>query len=170
MNASEVLDSVHICTCSDEKIMAKEITLKPIGIVRSENLKHKYGGWQDHVSEVIIRSDLLGALKDLEHYSHVMIVFWMDQVCDIKMTHTPQGKKEEIPEVGILACRCPARPNPIACTTVKLLKVEGNVLTVEGLDAIHDSPVIDVKPIHPAYDTVHPDEVRVPDWVHKLDF
>jgi tRNA (Thr-GGU) A37 N-methylase len=49
---------------------------------------------------------------------------------------------------------------------VRLLKVEGARLTVQGLDAINGTPVIDIKPYFPAYDA--PRGVRTPEWVDRL--
>jgi len=65
-------------------------------------------------------------------------------------------------EKGVFACRSPSRPNPIGLCIVKLIKVEGNVLTVRGLDAFTDSPIIDIKPYLPRADSI-PD-ARVPSW------
>lgn len=47
----------------------------------------------------------------------------------------PQGRKD-VPEVGIFACRCPWRPNPIGMTTVKVIERNGNILKVKGLDVL----------------------------------
>lgn len=78
-----------------------------------------------------------------------------------------QGNFRDAPEVGIFACRCPYRPNPIAVTTVRLVRIEGLELVVEGLDAVNGTPVIDIKPYTPRMDAAV-GEVRVPPWVDKL--
>jgi tRNA-Thr(GGU) m(6)t(6)A37 methyltransferase TsaA len=57
----------------------------------------------------------------------------------------PKGNPDN-PLVGVFASRSPNRPNPIGVTRVKLLKVNGNILTVKGLDAFNGTPVIDIKP------------------------
>jgi len=67
------------------------------------------------------------------------------------------------PLKGLFALRTPNRPNPIGKTTVKLLERRGNVLKVEGLDALDGSPALDVKPYMPRYDAA-PD-AEVPSWV-----
>ena len=58
----------------------------------------------------------------------------------------PRGDPRN-PEVGVFASRSPMRPNHIAVTEVRLVAVEGNKLTVEGLDALDGSPVVDIKPV-----------------------
>ena len=52
----------------------------------------------------------------------------------------------------MFASRSPARPNPLGLTVVSLLGVEGNVLYVQGLDALDGTPVLDIKPFDPTFD------------------
>src|SRR3989344_3316334 len=101
----------------------KEICMKPIGFVKSNVKEHRFGGFAGNVSEVIVDEKFTDALNGIEDYSHVIILYWMDKVKERVITHRPQGNPN-VPIVGILACRCPQRPNPIAITTVKLLKRE----------------------------------------------
>jgi tRNA-Thr(GGU) m(6)t(6)A37 methyltransferase TsaA len=157
---------------SDPVTIPKEaITLQPVGIVRSTIAEPRFGGWTDHTSRVIVDESFTDALRDLQNYSHLMVVFWMHYVCYHKTLHVPQGKDAQgVPEVGIFACRCPARPNPVGCTTVKLLAIHGNSILVQGLDAVDETPVIDIKPVTPQYDCVAPDDVKVPEWIYRLDY
>jgi len=76
----------------------------------------------------------------------------------------PRGNKK-LPLVGLFATRSPNRPNSIGKATVRLIKREGNVLKVRGLDAIDGTPVIDIKPYLPRYDSVA--RAKVPWWVSK---
>ena len=57
----------------------------------------------------------------------------------------PQGRKE-IAKVGVFATRSPCRPNPIGVTVVKLIERRHNVLKVKGLDAVNNTPILDIKP------------------------
>jgi tRNA-Thr(GGU) m(6)t(6)A37 methyltransferase TsaA len=86
--------------------------------------------------------------------------------CDIH--HVPQGKTGEVPEVGIFACRCPQRPNPIGLTTTKIISIDRNIVKVKGLDVISGTPVIDIKPYTPQYDFA--ENAKVPEWVNKLQY
>ena len=74
----------------------------------------------------------------------------------------PKGKLE-LPEVGLFASRSPNRPNPVGKTTVRLLERRGNILKVEGLDAIDGTPVIDIKPYIPGRDSAT--DTKVPSWI-----
>lgn len=144
-----------------------QIKLKSIGLAKNQEKNH-FGNWAGVVSEIVIDKEYQKSLKGLEDYSHLIVIYWMHDVktCDIR--HVPQSKVGEVPEVGIFACRCPQRPNPIGLTTVELLKIKNNIITVKGLDVIKDTPILDIKPYTPQYDAVK--NAKVPDWVNKLDY
>ncbi|MBI2107136.1 tRNA (N6-threonylcarbamoyladenosine(37)-N6)-methyltransferase TrmO [Candidatus Woesearchaeota archaeon] len=145
----------------------KEITLKPIGFVKNSVNEPRFGNFSNEVSEIIIDEKLTDALDGIEDYSHIIVVYWMDKVKDYVIKHNPQGK-ENVPLVGIFACRCPRRPNPIAITTVKLISRNKNILKVQGLDILNNTPIIDIKPYWPHYDEVK--NAKIPDWVYNLEF
>ena len=145
----------------------KEITLKPIGFVKNNVKEPRFGDFANEISEVIVDKEFTDALDGIDDYSHVIIVYWMDKVKGYVIKHQPQGNPN-VPIVGIFACRCPRRPNPIAITTVKLLKHKGNKIMVKGLDVLDGTPVIDIKPYWPQYDKV--EKEKVPHWVNKLEF
>jgi tRNA-Thr(GGU) m(6)t(6)A37 methyltransferase TsaA len=150
-----------------ERTEARHITLKPIGTVRNLVKEPRNGGWGNVISNLEIDDGYEDGLRGLKDYSHVTVVFWMNLVDSCTITHTPQGR-EDVPEVGIFACRCPTRPNPIAISTAELLGIKGRVLTVKGLDALDGTPIIDVKPYTPQYDLR--ENVRVPEWVNRLEY
>ncbi len=143
------------------------IELKPIGFVRNNVKEPRFGNFAHEISEIIVDEKYADALNGIDDYSHVIIVYWMDKVKDHVITHRPQGNPN-VPIVGIFACRCPQRPNPIAITTVKLMSREGNKIKVEGLDILDGTPVIDVKPYWPQYDKV--ENEKIPSWVNRLEF
>lgn len=144
-----------------------EIKLTPIGVVRNNIKEHRFGNFADEVSEIIIDKKFAEALQGIDDYSHVIILYWMDKVNGYLLQHRPQGNPN-VPVVGIFACRCPPRPNPIAMTTVQLISHKGNKIQVKGLDILDGTPVIDIKPYWPQYDKV--ENGKIPDWVNKLKF
>lgn len=144
-----------------------EITLKSIGFARNGEGKH-FGGWREVVSDLVIDAGYKDVLDGLADYSHIIVVYFMHEVKACELRHVPQGKRGLVPEVGIFACRCPARPNPIGISTVKLLGIKDNVVTVQGLDVINNTPILDIKPYTPQYDAVS--DARVPEWVNKLEY
>ena len=91
----------------------------------------------------------------------------MNRVSEVSLIHRPQGNPNA-PRVGIFACRCPNRPNPIAITTVKIIGYKGNKIKVKGLDTLNGTPIIDIKPYWTQYDKVKGE--KIPGWVGKLKF
>lgn len=143
------------------------INLKPIGFVKNDIIEPRFGNFASEVSEIILDKKFTETLNGIENYSHVIIVYWLDKVKDYVIKHRPQGNPN-VPIVGIFACRCPQRPNPIGITTVKLLSRRGNKIKVKGLDILDGTPIIDIKPYWPQYDKVK--NPKIPNWVNKLEF
>lgn len=145
----------------------KKICLKPVGFIKNQVKKSRFGGFGKEISEIILDKKFTKALQGIEDYSHVIIVYWMDKMKNYVIRHRPQGNPEA-PVVGIFACRCAQRPNPIGLTTVKLLSRKGNKIRVQGLDALQGTPVLDIKPYWSQYDKV--EKAKIPGWVNKLAF
>lgn len=153
-----------------EKVSVKEsriLGFRPIGTVRNRVKEPTFGGWAEVTSRLEVDKEYADGLRGLEDYSHVTVVYWLNLVDSCTLTHVPQGR-DDVPEVGIFACRCPTRPNPIGISTAELLGVHKNALTVKGLDAIDGTPIIDIKPYTPQYDLRG--KVRVPKWVDRLEY
>jgi tRNA-Thr(GGU) m(6)t(6)A37 methyltransferase TsaA len=143
--------------------------MEPIGRIANEV---SYGAgdvrWENIVSTVTLSPEWADGLDGIEEFSHVIVVFYLDRARDGRPVHLkkrPEGRAD-LPEVGIFCTRTPARPNGIGVTTVRLLRREGNVLTVEGLDAYDGTPVLDIKPYLTRGDLVI--EATVSDWVQRL--
>jgi len=132
------------------------MTLKAIGIVRSEINQPSRQDCREIVSDIIIHSSLTEALDNLDDFSHIIVLYWMHQVPTLDQVPTkihPRGIYE-LPLVGLFATRAPYRPNPLGMATVRLMHRQGNILKVKGLDAVDGTPVIDIKPYIPGYDSV----------------
>lgn len=143
------------------------IAVAPIGLVRNGVVGRKHHGWEDVVSEIHVEPAFQAALDGIEDFSHLTVLFWLSQVSDeqrsIRKLH-PRDRLE-LPLTGVLATHSQYRPNPIGMTTVELLRREGTVLVVKGLDALDGTPVLDVKPWSSG---MAPDgAVRLPEWIEK---
>ena len=70
-------------------------------------------------------------------------------------------------KVGVLSTRSPHRPNPIGITLAKVEKVDkrNRALHVSSCDLVHDTPILDIKPYVPMYDSI--DKARVPSWIEE---
>jgi tRNA (adenine37-N6)-methyltransferase len=117
---------------------------------------------RDIIAEIVVREDLAAALTGIEEWSHLIILFWMDQLAGKlpRLTAHPRHRAD-LPEVGVFCARGRERPNPIGLAIVELLKRNKNVLIVKALDAYDGSPVLDIKP-YDHYDAVA--GLRVPAW------
>lgn len=104
------------------------------------------------------------ALRGLEGYSHVQVVWWFDRAedTDSLIERKPYAKGPE--ELGVFATRSPMRPNPIAVSSVDIAYVdeEGAILGLYYIDAYPGSPVLDLKPYTPSIDRV--ESPSVPEW------
>ena len=90
-------------------------------------------------------------LKDVATCSHIILLYWMDQ--------SPRRLVLQVPgnygaQRGTFALRSPARPNPIAMSVVKLLRIDGSKLSVVGLDCLDGTALIDIKPYFASTDSV----------------
>ncbi len=106
-------------------------------------------------------------LKNLDGFSHVIVVWWCHGLDspDWRSTMTIEQPYRDAPsEIGVFATRSPARPNPLAITPVRVLGIdhEKGIVSIDYVDAIDDSPLVDIKPYLGAIDRVK--DVGSPDW------
>jgi tRNA-Thr(GGU) m(6)t(6)A37 methyltransferase TsaA len=148
-----------------------DITLKPIGVVRSQvkATPRPEHDWRGVISEIVVNKEFTPGLEGLERSSHIIVIYWAYKATDsAKMALQVHYKGDpELPMVGVFASRSLFRPNPIGQKVAKLLEVEGNVLKVEGLDALDGTPVIDIKPYIPRYDSAQ--GATAPKWEKHED-
>lgn len=140
----------------------------PIGYVQSPVKEKVDAHWGSVVSDIVLDKELMPGLTGLESFSHALIVCHLHEAEFIKEEHLmrrPQSRAD-MPEVGIFAQRVKDRPNPIGVTAVKIVSVDGNILRVQGLDAIDNTPVLDIKPYFPRFDLK--ENAKVPEWADRL--
>ncbi|HWR24820.1 MAG TPA: tRNA (N6-threonylcarbamoyladenosine(37)-N6)-methyltransferase TrmO [Methanosarcina sp.] len=123
---------------------SETIEMKPVGYVENDYLEPVYNEEvYQKVSKVILKEELKDGLYRIEDFKKLYIVFYFSKStgCELIQRRRYDGKLS-----GVFANRSPHRPNNIGLTVVELLKVEGNVIHVKGLDAINGTPVLDIKP------------------------
>ena len=106
-------------------------------------------------------------LKQLDHFSHVIVLWWADR-CDNEQSRSqlqtrPPYASDKL--TGVFACRSEYRPNPIALTTCKLLEVdkEAGIVRVADIDAIDGTPILDLKAYFPVCERVQ--KAHIPEWL-----
>ena len=141
---------------------------RPIGRVRSPVTEPVDLDWGAVESRIVLEPVYRAGLRGLGEFSHVLVVAWLHGAAFDPARHLvrrPRGLAE-LPELGIFAQRAKDRPNPLGITVVKLVSVEPDGLTVRGLDAIDGTPVLDLKPHFPVFDS--PAGATVASWVETL--
>ena len=119
-------------------------------------------------SEIEIMSEFCRGLFHLNHFSHLIVLYWLhlrDNENDRRTLRVIPMRHEGAPEMGVFGTRSPSRPNPIGLCVVELLKLENCALIVKGLDAQEGSPILDIKPYIPRADSIP--EAEVPEWTLK---
>jgi tRNA-Thr(GGU) m(6)t(6)A37 methyltransferase TsaA len=107
------------------------------------------------------------ALRQLDHFSHVMVLWWADRFDDTESRNRLQTRPPYAEEhlTGVFAARAPYRPNPIAVTACKLLEVdeESGTVRIADIDAYDGTRVVDLKAYFPVCDRVK--EAHIPGWL-----
>ncbi|MBM7562449.1 tRNA (N6-threonylcarbamoyladenosine(37)-N6)-methyltransferase TrmO [Fusibacter tunisiensis] len=120
--------------------------IDPIGYVESDYKITKDIPVLGVTSTICIKPEFEPALKHIEKNSHLWVLSWLHESDRTHLQSVPRKISSMTESFGVFALRSPNRPNPVALTLVKLLKIEGNRLTVSDLDVIHGTPIVDIKP------------------------
>ena len=148
--------------------MSFEIT--PIGrVVNGGTDPQQSDRWGAVVSTIRVDDRLpADCLRGLADFSHAEVVFVFDRFEERADHHAraPRGRAD-LPEVGIFSGRGPRRPNRLGVSICELLSVSDRELFVRGLDAVDQTPVVDIKPVMRQH-LPDPDLVVQPAWVDTL--
>lgn len=141
-----------------EPVKQQAFTVHPIGRIAKD---------EQH-TQIVLNKKYEPGLLGLDGYSHLLMFWWFDkndtpQKRSILQVH-PMGNRDN-PLTGVFATRSPFRPNLIALTLCKIVRVEGNTIEIEGTDAFDGTPILDIKPFIPGYDST--EQATVPDWLKK---
>lgn len=130
--------------------------LQPIGVVHTpytDNAPYQPVPDAPGSFRLVVAPKYADGLKKLESFRYIYVLFLMDRVRgEPKMVIHPPWAPEGT-RVGVFASRSPRRPSPIGLSIVRVLKVQGNVVTTSGLDAFDGSPLLDIKPYLSPLDT-----------------
>ena len=141
---------------TEEKPKEQTMVFKKIGIIHAPYTPEKGAPRQGKLapeveSRIEMGEEYESALQDIETFSHLIVIYYFDRSKGWKpLVQTPWEKKRH----GVFATRSPNRPNPIGMTVVKLLRREGTMLFVQGLDAFDGTPVLDLKPYIKKFDCI----------------
>ena len=130
--------------------------MEPIGTIHSPytqtaNMPVQPRGAQGVRGQVRLKPEFAAGLKDLEGFSHLYLIYQFHRRGEPALEVVPFLDKTPR---GVFATRSPLRPNPIGLSVVRLVSVEGAELTIEGVDVLDGTPLLDLKPYIPAFDQV----------------
>jgi len=145
----------------------KEMDVFPIGIVKSACISVEDMPISGTAASIIIEDQFLPALDQLEKNSHLIIIGFMSEAKRDVLKVKPRRTSENFPEIGVFSTRSPSRPNPISMTVCKLISIKENTVTVENLDLIDGTPVLDIKPYIPNGDCIFSARDGIYDDVQK---
>jgi len=129
--------------------------IMPIGIIHSpyhnkEDTPIQGAFSPDGRGEVEVFPELEEGLQDIDTFSHIILIYQFDRAGEIRLVR-PTFLDDE--PHGVFASRHPCRPNGIGITVVKLLGRSKNLLEVAGIDVLDGTPLIDIKPYIPRFDS-----------------
>jgi tRNA-Thr(GGU) m(6)t(6)A37 methyltransferase TsaA len=125
-----------------------------IGIIRTPH-KTREGtpiqppGAKGIIGKIEVDPGLTEGLKDLGGFSHLILLYHFHLSEGHELTVCPFLDKRPH---GVFSTRAPRRPTPIGLSVVRLLSIEGCTLTIEGVDMVDQTPLLDIKPFVPAFD------------------
>jgi tRNA-Thr(GGU) m(6)t(6)A37 methyltransferase TsaA len=129
------------------------ISYHPIGIVispfnKAEDTPIQPSSAIGYKGTIEIFPEFTDGLKDIEGFSHLILIYHFHLSKGYDLQVKPFLDEEAR---GIFATRAPKRPNGIGMSIVKLVKVEGNTLYIEDIDALNGTPLLDIKPYVPQF-------------------
>lgn len=146
-----------------------EVTYRPIGAIRSEHsnpldtpIQPVYA--EGCVGQVEVFPEFADGLRDIDSFSHVYLLYHLHQAEPAKLIVRPY--LEDV-DRGVFATRAPCRPNAIGLSIVRLLRREANVLFVEGVDVLNETPLLDIKPYTAKFDKVETTSNRWQDGISE---
>jgi tRNA-Thr(GGU) m(6)t(6)A37 methyltransferase TsaA len=132
----------------------EEIIYKPIGMIHSpftdvEGMPIQPSGAVGIKGTVELSADLAPGLKDLEGFSHIMLIYHFH----LSKSHSLEVRPFLDDTLrGVFATRVPARPNAIGLSVVRVTGISGSTLTIEDIDVVDGTPLLDIKPFVPEFD------------------
>lgn len=144
----------------------KNIRYKPIGTIHTpfkelQGMPIQPVGAGKTRGTIELADEYKAGLKDLKGFSHIILLYHFHRSRGYDLQVTPFLDTRQR---GLFATRAPKRPNPIGLSVVRLVGIKGQILTIEGIDVLDGTPLLDIKPYVPDFD--NPDVTRV-GWLKK---
>ena len=128
-----------------------QIVYQPIGLIHTpytskEEVPRQGRFNKEIMGKIILDKSFEPGLKDLEGFSHLILLFHFHKAEEHKLVFTP---RKDTKLRGVFSTRAPIRPNPIGMSIVELISIDKNILTIANLDMLDGTPLLDIKPYIP---------------------
>lgn len=135
--------------------MSNELRISPIGVIETPFREPAGTPIQPSRAagargKVRIEPRFRAGLKDLEGFERIWLIYWFHRAPGASLLVTPFLDQRQH---GVFATRAPARPSPIGFSAVRLLAIQDGVLEVLDVDMVHGTPLLDIKPYVPEFDS-----------------
>ena len=130
------------------------ITLEPIGIIHTpfkarEGMPIQPTGAKGIPGQIEVNEEFVPGLADLDGFSHIILIYHFHKSTGFDLLTRPF--LDNTPR-GVFATRAPKRPNPIGLSVVRVLKIAKNIIYIENVDILDETPLLDIKPYIPDFD------------------
>ena len=126
------------------------VRIDPIGVVQSRLIDRSQAPRQGDEgapdATLVLDPSLSAALDGLEPGDEIIVITWFDRA-DRDVLRTRPRSDPNRAERGVFTTRSPDRPNPIGLHEVTVLSVEGTSIRVDRMDALDQTPILDIKPV-----------------------
>ena len=129
--------------------------ITPIGTIRTPfddpaGIPIQPAGARGVEGRIELADEYRAGLKDLDGFSHIILLYHFHRSSGFDPHVVPFMDSEPR---GVFATRAPRRPNPIGLSIVEVARVEDGVIHVRNVDVLDGTPLIDIKPYVPEFDS-----------------
>ncbi|MEA3487423.1 MAG: tRNA (N6-threonylcarbamoyladenosine(37)-N6)-methyltransferase TrmO [Thermodesulfobacteriota bacterium] len=133
----------------------EEFIIRPVGIINTPHKDPSRTPIQPVFARgikgtVTVNPEYSDGLLDLDKFSHIYLLYYFHKCKDVRLILKPYLEDKDR---GLFATRAPCRPNPLGISIVRLLSVMDNILQVEDVDILDNTPLIDIKPYVKRFDS-----------------
>lgn len=142
------------------------VSLEPIGTIytpfeKKEGMPIQPKGAEGIKGRIVLYEEFAPGLADLDGFSHIILIYQFNKSEGFKLKVVPF--LDNTPR-GVFATRAPRRPNPIGLSVVRLTGINNNILDIENVDMLNETPLLDIKPYIPEFDFI---ELVRTGWAEK---
>jgi len=143
-----------------------ELVYNPIGVVHSPFDKPQDVPIQSAAAKGVkgtieVHPKYTKGLKDLDGFSHLILIYHFHLAKPYSLQVKPFLDKKLH---GLFSTRAPSRPNPVGISVVRLIKIEKNILHIQDVDIVNETPLLDIKHYVPSFDQRNTEKIG---WLTK---